>query len=41
MHLYLVISIFIKYQPDDDPSGSKHVAVKITKNKAVLIVFSY
>jgi len=39
MHLYTVISVFIKYYPDDDPSGSKHIAVKITKNKAVLMVF--
>jgi hypothetical protein len=29
---------FIKYYPDDDPSGPKHVAVKSTKNKAVLTV---
>jgi hypothetical protein len=33
MHLYTVISVFIKYQSDDDPLGSKHVAVKITKIK--------
>ena len=24
---------FIKYEPDDDPSGSNHVAIKITKIK--------
>jgi len=26
---------------DDDPLGSKHVAVEITKNKAPLMVFTY
>jgi len=28
--LYL-FQCFIKYQTDDDPSGSKHVAIKMTK----------
>jgi hypothetical protein len=41
MHLCSVIRVFIKYQPDDDPSGPKHVAVKITKNKAVLMFFFF
>jgi len=34
-----IFKCFIKYYPDDDPLGSKHVAVKIAKNKVVLKVF--
>jgi hypothetical protein len=43
MYLYTVISVFIKYSPDDDvdPSGSKNVAVQITKNNAVSMVFFF
>ena len=40
----VVLYIFqctMKYQPDVNPSGSKHATVKISKNKVVLTVFSY
>jgi len=36
-----IFKCFIKFQPDDDPLESKHVAAKITKNKVVLTVFIY
>ena len=35
-----LLECFIKYHPDDDRLWSKHVAVSITKNKAVLTVFN-
>jgi hypothetical protein len=31
----------IKYYPNDDLLGSKHIAVKLLKNKAVLTLFTY
>jgi hypothetical protein len=33
LHLYVFLSVFIKYWPDDYTLGSKHVSVKITKIK--------
>jgi hypothetical protein len=36
-----ILKCSISYQPGDDPLGPKHVAVKITKSKAVLTVCAY
>jgi hypothetical protein len=41
MSLYIYCNCFTKYWPDSGPLGSKHGAVKITKNKSVLTVCIY
>jgi hypothetical protein len=41
MQMYTFFSALYEYQPDDDPSASKHGTVKISKNKVVLKVFAY
>jgi len=41
MQLYICFNCFVKNEPDSDPLGSKHSAVKITTYKIVLTVGIY
>jgi hypothetical protein len=36
MQLYIILSVFSKCWPGDDPVDSKHGAAKFTRNRAVL-----
>jgi len=38
MQLYIILSVFPKCWPGDDPLDSKYGAAKFTKNKVVLTV---